>query len=521
MIYLFELSVFIRANPWLNAFFTHSRTRQAFRRINKTVKIAKTLILLTWLVMIGLLIERSYISPSAVIALDVITDEGVRAGNEWFGIYQQGRKIGYAHVRMVPEADTYHLYEESELDILVLGTVQRVRTVINSYTTKNFLLKYFDFTMRSDVTSMTIKGAVVKNRLVLDIMTGGETRKERVPLTEPPYLSPNIKPAMVLLGLEPGKRFRFSLFNPATMSSADAFVTVEAKEHIKIGDEEQAVYRLRENFQGMEAVSWITESGETIKEESALGYVLLRETETEAKKLDKAGPAIDIIALTMIPSDPIERSPEVAYLTARLRNASLDGYELDGGRQTADGDNVTIRTAGTAAAYRLPYAGKEYTDYLKPNPLIQSDDKRIRSQARSVIGGEMDAKEAARKLNDWVYTAIRKQPVVSIPSALEVLEQRVGDCNEHTTLYAALARSVGIPTRIAVGIVYMENGFYYHAWPEVWLNEWVAVDPTLNQFPADATHIRFITGSLDRQSEILRLVGKLKVEVVEYKHSAK
>jgi transglutaminase-like putative cysteine protease len=63
----------------------------------------------------------------------------------------------------------------------------------------------------------------------------------------------------------------------------------------------------------------------------------------------------------------------------------------------------------------------------------------------------------------------------------------------------------------------MENGFYYHAWPEVWIGSWIAVDPTLNQFPADATHIRFVTGGLDRQTEILRLVGKLKVEVLEYK----
>jgi transglutaminase-like putative cysteine protease len=114
-----------------------------------------------------------------------------------------------------------------------------------------------------------------------------------------------------------------------------------------------------------------------------------------------------------------------------------------------------------------------------------------------------------------VYGAIRK-PVVSIPSALEVLKQREGDCNEHTALYTALARAAGIPTRMAAGIVYLEKGFYYHAWPEVWLGRWTAVDPTFNQFPADATHIRFIAGGLDRQSEILRLVGKLKVEVLEY-----
>ena len=47
---------------------------------------------------------------------------------------------------------------------------------------------------------------------------------------------------------------------------------------------------------------------------------------------------------------------------------------------------------------------------------------------------------------------------MSLPSALEVLKTRVGDCNEHTTLYVAMARSLGIPARIAVGLVYLRSG---------------------------------------------------------------
>lgn len=203
------------------------------------MNLVKTAIILFWLVMLGLLVERTYVRPSVVIALDVITQEGVRVGDEWFGIYQQSRKIGYAHTRILPEGDTYHLFEESELDILVLGTVQRIRTVINSYTTKNFLLKYFDFTMRSNMTSMEIKGAVIKDQLVLDIKTGGQVRKERISLNAPPYLSLNIKPALVMLGLEPGKTYRFPLFNPATMKTDNATVTVMAKEYIKVGDEKK------------------------------------------------------------------------------------------------------------------------------------------------------------------------------------------------------------------------------------------------------------------------------------------
>ena len=480
-------------------------------------KFIKTIILLFWVVMMGLLIHRTYLRPTSVIALDAVTEEGVKTGEEWFGIYQQGRKIGYAHMSVALEGDAYHLFEESELDILALERVQRIRTVINSYAAKNFLLKYFDFSLRSDLSSMDIKGAVVGKQLVLDIITAGETRKQKFQLKEPPYLSPNLKPALVQMGLEPGRRYRFPIFNPATMSTEDAFVTVESKDTIKVGDTEQAVYRLKESFQGMEAFSWITQEGDTIKEESPLGYTLLRETRDEALKRDKRGPAVDIMSLVKIPSSPIENPAGVRTMRARLSGAQFTGFEMDSGRQSWKDGVIEVRSIEGAGSYRIPYAGKDRAADLEATMLVQSDDKHIRDQAARIVGRELDGREAAKKLNTWVYETLNKQAVVSIPSAVEVLKQKVGDCNEHTTLYTALARAEGIPSRMAAGIVYMKNGFYYHAWPEVWLGEWVAIDPTFNQFPADATHIRFVTGDLAKQSEILKLVGKLKVDVLEYK----
>jgi len=220
----------------------------------------------------------------------------------------------------------------------------------------------------------------------------------------------------------------------------------------------------------------------------------------------------------MIPSDPIKNAARTRYLRAGLQGVPLQGYQLEGGRQSVQGTTIEIVSRESASAsYRLPYDGSDLSGFLQPNALIQSDDKKIIDQASRILGSERDAWEAAKKLNQWVYDALRKVPVISIPSALEVLDQRAGDCNEHTALFTALARASGIPTRIAAGIVYVENGFYYHAWPEVWIGSWMPVAPTFGQFPADATHIRFISGNLDRQSEILKLVGKLKVEVREYK----
>jgi transglutaminase-like putative cysteine protease len=84
-----------------------------------------------------------------------------------------------------------------------------------------------------------------------------------------------------------------------------------------------------------------------------------------------------------------------------------------------------------------------------------------------------------------------------------------------------MARAGGIPARIAVGLVWVRGAFYYHAWPEVWIDDgpdrghWLPVDPTLNQFPADATHLRFARGGLDRQAAILPLIGRLEISVLD------
>jgi len=104
-----------------------------------------------------------------------------------------------------------------------------------------------------------------------------------------------------------------------------------------------------------------------------------------------------------------------------------------------------------------------------------------------------------------------------LPSAREVLRTKVGDCNEHTALFVAMARAAGIPARIAVGLVFIHGAFYYHAWPEVYVDPgvWLPVDPTLNQFPADATHLRLARGGLEKQAAILPLIGRLKITILD------
>jgi transglutaminase-like putative cysteine protease len=158
--------------------------------------------------------------------------------------------------------------------------------------------------------------------------------------------------------------------------------------------------------------------------------------------------------------------------------------------------------------------------YLTPEPLIESDDPEIRAEAAKAVRSVTAVRARAEALTRYVNGLLEKKPTVSIPSAREVLRTKVGDCNEHTALYVAMARALGIPARISVGLVFVRGAFYYHAWPEVYLDEggrgfWLPVDPTLNEFPADATHVRLARGGLDKQTVILPLVGRLKMTVLD------
>jgi transglutaminase-like putative cysteine protease len=156
-----------------------------------------------------------------------------------------------------------------------------------------------------------------------------------------------------------------------------------------------------------------------------------------------------------------------------------------------------------------------WKSFLQPTVFLQSDHPEIRSLAVKITAGQKDARQAAVRIKDWVYREIAKVPTVSVPNALDVLKSRRGDCNEHTVLFNALARAAGIPARTAVGVVYLRDAFYYHAWSEVWLGEWISLDSVLNQFPADVTHIKFLEGDIDRQIDILQLIGNLKIEVLQ------
>jgi transglutaminase-like putative cysteine protease len=287
------------------------------------------------------------------------------------------------------------------------------------------------------------------------------------------------------------------------------------------------VWRIEQSFGSIKVGNWVDEDGHLVKAESPLGFTLERTAYELAEQEWKRSVGTRafaagygaVIEQTAIASNVNVRDVAAAdELRVRLSGVELTGFDLAGGRQQLRGDTLYVRreqASALRAGYTLPYrGGGDAARELRAEPLIQVEHPQIVATARRIIGNTRDPVEASRRLNAWVYQALEKDVTLSVPSALQVLQARQGDCNEHTVLYVALARAIGLPARTAVGLVHVRGRFYYHAWPEVYLNGWVAVDPTLGQYPADASHLRFLVGGLARQVELIRLIGRLSIEKV-------
>jgi transglutaminase-like putative cysteine protease len=216
----------------------------------------------------------------------------------------------------------------------------------------------------------------------------------------------------------------------------------------------------------------------------------------------------------------IDEPRDVRRLRFRLVGTDLSSADLNGVGQTVEGNVVEIVDARSLTPGPLD---PEARRHVQPEPLLESDDPEVRAEAEAAVAGVAGARARAERLTRHVNAILDKKPTVSLPSARDVLRTKVGDCNEHTALFVAMARALGIPARIAVGLAYvrgLQGAFYYHAWPEVYLEEagrglWLPVDPTFNQFPADATHVRLARGGLDKQTAILPMIGRLRMEVLD------
>lgn len=500
-------------------------------------------ILMVWLGALGWLISREYGRAESEILAEAALS--VAPGASFYQLSLAGQQIGFASTTVDTTPEGITVQDVMVLELPVMGELQRTDVRTQALLNRSLGLKEFDARVRSSSIDFFASGSVVGDSLlVVELESSGNVQSFEVPL-ERSIILPTMVPLRLAFGgeLEVGNTIRFTTFDPLVMSEREVEVAVIADSVMIVTDsaafdsssakwvparwDTVQAWRIIQRNGDLASEAWIDALGRVVIASSPVGLRMERsafeiayENFRRRDPVTVASTAVsgDIIRQTAIASDADLDPDQLRELVVRIGGVDTEGFDLAGDRQRLSGDTVRIRRETidrSAVDYRLPSGDASLARYLRAEPLVQVDDPRIQAQARQIVGRTRNPIRAAQLINDWVHEQLDKEITVSVPSAVQVLDARSGDCNEHTVLYVALARAAGLPARTAAGLVYLNGSFYYHAWPEIYLDGWVAVDPTLGQFPADAAHVRFVIGGLARQVELLRLIGRLDLNVLE------
>ena len=515
------------------------------------------MILAAWGVGVGLLVRREFFRESATILAEAALRLGPSTG--FYLVEQNGKAIGYASTTIDTSRSEFEVTDFLTADLAVGG--QELRTSARSVITlsRALALKTFDVSVENAVAPMSITGSAVGDTAVLYVMNvPGQPADTQRLAVRGPILLPTLIPAVAMLVRDPkvGKTVTIASFDPTTMSTKDLTLRFAAESLFSVVDSARidsttmrfvpalidtvrAWHLVPTDGQGFSG--WVDAQGRVVQSTQAGGLTLTRTAyeiafENWRRSRGASGAAMraaagasargrtvgDLLEGTAIAGGALPGRDGPSRLHVRLSGTTLEGFDLQGGRQQRDGNDLTVTretrdvmTADWSLATRAPGFRTRFAAELGSEPLLQVNDPAIVALAVRIAGNARDPRLVAERINQWVHDSLAKEITITLPNAVQVLRTRRGDCNEHTQLFTALARAVGIPTRIATGLAYVNGKFYYHAWPEIRLRDWVAVDPTFGQFPADAAHLRFVRGGLTRQGELLRLVGTLRIEVLD------
>jgi hypothetical protein len=488
-----------------------------------------------WLTMMGLLMKREL----GVRRMSAGTPARVESAvDTWLGVYLgEEQRVGHIHIHQSPEERQglpgARTSLDSQLRLNLLGKATDLDLSGFVWRPYDAPQAEFEFKVRSMEHDFRIAGELIEGELRSQVFSAGESLPFKVPVRGDLMFSSGFGATLELPSLEVGEEVLLESFDPMTLRKSVVRVRCLARETLELSEGPIAVRRLSLVMGGIRSLAWVDDVGEVVRAETPFGLILQKispddilSTNKDPQIADPGDGLEEFLGQTSIRPTGLKPFRSARTMTLRLDNVEelelpTDGVQVALGEARYRLTVPPLPDSSLSSSEETPTPGSDSSDdgvYLASDAFVQADHPRIVEQAREIVGEEKDRWRRALQIHRWVFTELEKEAVLSIPSALEVLRQRRGDCNEHTVLFTALARAAGVPTRIAIGVVWSDElaGFYYHAWPEIRLGgNWIWMDPTLDQPLADATHLKLLNGGLENWPQLLPYLGRLQIEVLE------
>ena len=471
----------------------------------------------------------------------------VQTEESWEAVFISDTKVGYAHtvVRPVTEdgQSLVHVQIESVMTIKRFGQTIEMTSEFNSYETLAGKVLRMNNRTRASMLEMRMSGKLVGNQMQLTLETPFKKTTQSIPWDDD-MLGPNAEDRILKEErIKPGQRRSFRTFVPDLNVIATASLIGEEQEEVKLLDgTKRRLQRVRVEMKTagrvlMKSIAWVDDKGEALKTHTdMLGGITTYQVTKEVAQARPSVFAKDFGLATLI--RPQKRIPNPYRTTEVVYRIELNGedpkeiFPQDQLQRLTMGSNgeVLLTVRWSDVPPELPSSNpKVDPEYLRSNNYLQTDHPKVISAAQQAVGDATDPWKKAQRIESWVYEHMtEKNFSVGFATAAEVAENLEGDCTEHGVLLAAMARAVGIPSRVVVGLIYADRlgAFGYHMWAEVFVaGRWVPLDGTLGLGHASPAHIKLAAHSMDGVDAmaaflpVALVLDRLKIEVVSWKHA--
>lgn len=426
---------------------------------------------------------------------------GAQAGQAAFEITLKGTPVGYEVVRWTPAKRGWRVVDTFHIRVNMLGQEKEMLTVLQAVTDEGFEVEGFTFTMQTNDQRVPMKGKVQRDTLSVTVETPtGSLPPRRYALARKKLILPGV--LIPMLEERMGRSESVWVFDPSVLNVFEGKISLE-----------KGIWTLHH-------------TGGTTQYQVEKGQVTTfwGDLDLRAQRRPRRDVGLPQKLVNLLERYAIRPKGNV-YKIGRARRLVLKLYPVTGDVALDFGPQRLIRREGDTAwveiQFRDPWEEQgdrdplsDPTPYLADDPYLQPSDPMVQQMAQEITAGMSDPVTKSEALLRWVFEQLAKIPSVTVPTSTDVLQTMQGDCNEHATLFGGMARALGIPTEVIVGVIYQNGAYYYHAWDAVYLRgRWVWVDPVMGEFPARTQHLMLQRGSLEKQSLIMPLVGKLQIEV--------
>jgi hypothetical protein len=449
----------------------------------------------------------------------------------WLKVLLQGQQIGQVeHSRRVV-GDTVINTERFDASLARAGTSLTIRTEESSRETRAGVPLGFSTLTEMGGTAQRAEGVIDKDgKVSVSFTQGTDVRTQELIYPKGALMTEGARLLDERKQLKPGEAMKFRVFMPSQLEAVEVAVRFVAEESIEIDGRSHKARHIEQTLflpsGPMTLQSWTDAAGEPLRSELPMfGMKLEMVLSTEAAAAHRDAPT-DLFSATVVDAPRAlperERAGDLKY-ALELNDAKV-ASNIPGGEQTLtqDGKNWSLLIdlpPLTAATQKTLVDAKA----LQASAWVQSDAPEIIAFAKKSAGTVKDPGAQMLGLQSAVSQHIENKNLrVGYASALEALRMREGDCTEHALLLAAAGRALGIPTRVAVGLAYIDqfaghkNAFVPHAWAQALIDgHWTSFDAALGGF--DSGHIALAVGSGDPATFYgsIGLLGNLKIRSIE------